>query len=208
MPVQKFAQFLTESYRVIHIDKPDDFIKKIIRHTFPRFKGRKVRVIINDPNRRFSVNSNWDSGYRTLYMGINLNTFQTVQIGDPMMHPARREAWQEVTIPYNTALVAYGQNGSSPDTLEINIRNDNAANLLPAPDDSVTDDMKTVLKYTRSLKNTYAGETNLRFREAKRETGITAERWEEAKLACIKKGYLTAAGSITANGRNASGTGY
>jgi hypothetical protein len=77
------------------------------------------------------------------------------------------------------------------------------SNLIPKPSE-VSDDEGVVLKYTSHYKNTYGGQTNLRFKEATRSTDITVERWEAAKATLIERGLLRKNGSITPEGRNAS----
>ena len=86
--------------------------------------------------------------------------------------------------------------------LHIYVHPDDAPRLLP-PAEGVTDNEKIVLTYTARLKNTYGGETNIRFREASRETKITAGEWENAKTALISRKLLNKAGAITVAGRNA-----
>jgi hypothetical protein len=56
---------------------------------------------------------------------------------------------------------------------------------------------------TAGLKSSYGGIPNLRYYESHRRTGITQERWDNAKAACIAAGLLNKAGAITVKGRNA-----
>ena len=72
--------------------------------------------------------------------------------------------------------------------------------LPPAPD--VTHDMRIVCEYSAALKSSYGGVKNVRFVEAARETGITQDRWDAAKAACIAAKLLNKAGAITPAGRN------
>jgi len=74
---------------------------------------------------------------------------------------------------------------------------------LSAPKEELTREEKIVLATTRAYKNTYGGESNIRFREAHHETGISAENWEAAKKHLISRKLLTKAGAITNEGRNA-----
>ena len=67
----------------------------------------------------------------------------------------------------------------------------------------LSDDEITVLKYTSSLKSSYAGIKNYRFHEAHRNTGISLDNWNTTKQALIDKKLLRKNGSITADGRNA-----
>lgn len=66
----------------------------------------------------------------------------------------------------------------------------------------LSDDERTVLRYTQSLKSSYAGIKNYRFSESNRETGITLERWDAAKKNLIAGKFLNAVGAITDKGRN------
>jgi hypothetical protein len=63
-----------------------------------------------------------------------------------------------------------------------------------------------VLVATRSLKNSYAGRSNIRYHEAHRETGITEERWNTAQQSCIDKKLLRKNGSITNEGQHVCGS--
>jgi hypothetical protein len=75
--------------------------------------------------------------------------------------------------------------------------------LLP-PKTEITDDEAAVLITTSGLKNTYAGQTDIRFKAAARsELKVTRERWDAATAALKQRGLLNAAGSITVSGRNA-----
>lgn len=78
-----------------------------------------------------------------------------------------------------------------------------APKMLPQEQVELTNDEKIVLVATRSLKSSYAGVPDYRFKEAKRETGITIERWNYAKDNLINKKYLDARGALTTNGKNA-----
>jgi hypothetical protein len=60
-----------------------------------------------------------------------------------------------------------------------------------------------VLVATRHYKPSYGGVTNHRFREATRETGITQEEWDAAKVTLISRGLLKQSSAITDEGRNA-----
>ena len=65
---------------------------------------------------------------------------------------------------------------------------------------------RVVLTATRSLKAYYAGDGNVRFHEAHRQTGITQSQWTDAKWSLIEKRLLNKAGAITPDGRNAAGS--
>jgi hypothetical protein len=75
--------------------------------------------------------------------------------------------------------------------------------MLPAGDSGASEAQTIVLLATAALKNTYGGETGIRFREASRKFGISREAWETATAECITAGTLNKAGAITPKGRNA-----
>lgn len=56
---------------------------------------------------------------------------------------------------------------------------------------------KIYLNYVCTFKNTYAGKSNIQFRYASYQTGITESEWNEAKNKLIKIGVLNAAGAKT-----------
>ena len=87
--------------------------------------------------------------------------------------------------------------------LTFHVHPDNMAKLLPEPGEALDPDVETFLVATRSLKNTYGGRTNIRFEESERQTGITPERWKEAKEKAFNHKYIRANGGITNEGRNA-----
>ena len=62
---------------------------------------------------------------------------------------------------------------------------------------------KIVLEYTTRHKNTYGGQTNIRFKEARRDHKITQEEWNNAISKLVRKKLLRKNESITASGRNA-----
>ena len=76
-----------------------------------------------------------------------------------------------------------------------------APQLLPDTPDA-TENERIVLEFTSGLKNTYGGRTNIRFTEAGRKYGISAEDWETAVQSCISKGWLRKNRAITPDGRN------
>lgn len=176
-------------------------VKEIVHKVFPNFKGRDVTV---QPFRGpYNLNSYWDGGCRRWYAFYDLITKREWHVPDS--HPffdrrpdgSRMGAIQCKELPENTVLVVlsytypkyrctiYGELSPS----------------LPEPE-SVDDDERIVLEYTRSYKNTYAGRTNVRFWEAHHSTGISQDRWESAKARLIERRLLRKNGSLTREGRN------
>lgn len=75
--------------------------------------------------------------------------------------------------------------------------------LIPETDNTLTNDHFIVLMATSSLVSSYGGIKNFRFKEARRETGITLDRWDRALQELIAKKLLQKNKAITASGRNA-----
>ena len=83
---------------------------------------------------------------------------------------------------------------------------DNAPKLLSEKSENdLTKNELIVLVFSRSYKNSYGGQTNVRFKEAHRSKGITQEDWESAKRSLISKKLLNRAGALNNDGRNAVG---
>ena len=78
--------------------------------------------------------------------------------------------------------------------------------LLPAGEaQALTIEQKIVLAATRSYKSYYAGDNQIRFHQARRQTGITLADWERSKAECQGLGLLDKRGAITLAGKNAIG---
>jgi hypothetical protein len=64
----RLSNYLEEA--VIHVDKPDEVIKKIIKATFPDYKGRNIKVVTDDFPKNLS--SYWSGGSINYYVFYNL----------------------------------------------------------------------------------------------------------------------------------------
>lgn len=145
----------------------------------------------------------WSGGSKSEYCGVNLATGDRldcggVEFGNPFTHPDQ----PIVRLLPGYAVVKTGWFCGKKVRPTVYLHPDNAAKLLPGEPEGITDDMRIVLSFTRNYKSSYGGVSNLRFVEANRQTGITAQRWESAKAACIEKGFLRKNGAITPEGRN------
>ena len=186
----------------IYTDRTDQTINAMINRTFPGYRGKKVRVSLCD-SMVFS-GTQWDGGSRSQYSILRLSDMSIVPIAAaPFM---QRSALHENECNLSVGFVVVELDTfRGKDSICIHSCAGNMQKLLgKAPD--LTDDEKIVLVATSTYKNTYAGETNIRFRRAHRKTGISAERWETAKSALIERKLLNRAGAITNAGRNATST--
>ena len=174
---------------------------KLAAAAFPGYSGRKYRLCVTDAPQ--TCHSYWDDGSRDYYALVNLADMR--QVGIPQNGSGFEATLPPVPMVPGVAILKHSIYRSADLGITIYLHPDNATALLPAPTELTTFE-KIVLVATRSLKSSYAGVSNYRFVEAKRETGITAEEWDTAKAALISRGLLNKAGAITDTGRNAAGS--
>jgi hypothetical protein len=172
--------------------------RAIARAAFPDYTGRTIRICAS---RTVNCASYWAEGYRSYFVALDLATMRT--------SPPAQSAFDRtiagldcVTVPMGAAIVEHVIFCGRDSGITIHVHPDSLAPLLPATPTAIDPDVRTVLRYTRSYKNTYNGQTGVRFRYAARETGITADRWQSATATAMQLGYLTKAGAITDAGRN------
>lgn len=190
------------------LDSIDDNTKAIINRCFPDYKGKKVEISDSIPG---SMNSYWDGGSRNTWAIYDLDTgkAQHVPSNHPFFESDRPRTMNDFfgtdELPKNKLLVEHSIFQGKDMGIRIYGHAEKVLPMLHSLPEPVSDHEKTVLKFTRSLKSSYAGIKNYRFKEAKRETGITESQWESAKQALIDKKLLTKAGAITPRGQNALG---
>ena len=180
-------------------------LRNIATACFPEYRGRKFKVAFRKPT---SLDSYWDGGSRDYYALWNLDNGK--QFAIPSNHPAFERGRAAATVKANATIhdlpniIVVERSYFCGKDSGITFYADPAriSGMLPAPVD-LTAAEKTVLEYTARLKNTYGGRTDIRFSDASRETGITRDAWDVARLSCQHKGFLRANGSITPAGRNA-----
>jgi len=175
---------------------------QLMRTAYPGYRGRKFKVSTIEGS--VNLQSSWQGGSRNYYILIDLATSQT----SPVM-PAQSQfdtpvkGLDAVTLPPNAGVVEHSIFCGKDMGLTLVIGPNNATQFLPTVE-TLPEDHQTVLNYTRSLKNTYGGQTNIRYTEAHRETGITQERWTAAQQSLMASQHLRKNGSITAKGKNAA----
>lgn len=181
----------------------DNPICNVGRKAFPGYNGRKFKLIISDGP--IDVRSYWDGGSRDYFRFINLENGK-MSDNVPAQHPVfdqKIDGANKVKLPIGVACVKHSIFCGKDAGLSIHINPENAAKLLPNQED-ITENEKTVLEYTSRYKNSYSGQTNIRYKEAKRDNKIDSqEKWDFAKQSLIEKGFLKKNGSITPKGRNA-----
>lgn len=190
--------------QTIYIDSPDDFLRRIASATFPDYTGRTFKLSVSDAP--LDCASYWSGGSRSYFRFLNLSTLAVSdEVPAQSAFDTSVRGLDAVQLPPGFACVEHSIFCGKDTGLTIHIQPENAARLLPAKVELSKQEL-TVLAATRSLKNSYAGQSNYRFHEANRETGITAQEWETAKASLSSGGLLDARGAITAAGKNACGT--
>ena len=165
------------------------------------YNGRKFKAVQCDEVAL--TNTYWDGGTRSTWTMVNLSSGVTTTPNGSAA-PARFGGTLEsrkASIPQGFAVVEHSIFCGKDMGLTFYIRSEDIAPLLPPPSTLSSDEL-IVLEATATYKNTYGGRTNLRFKEAARTTGITAERWEAAKASLIASEHLRKNGSITTKGKN------
>ena len=184
--------------QIVHLRRSDPTVDELIRAAFPAWTGQRVEAHITDKVHFFGTN--WDEGNRRTYVIVRLADRATYRIEEaPFM---RRSELHEKTYELPEGFVVAVRVEGRYECIEIISSAANITPLLPAPE-SLTEDEEIVLVAICSLKSSSSATPNLRFVEAKRYTGITAERYEAARASLIAKKLLNKAGAVTPEGRNA-----
>jgi len=182
----------------LHINTPE--VKEIVQKAFPEYNGKRFKVA--PFTGKMSLTSYWNGGSRDYWALINANTNKAFFVPENGT-PWTTKAFEIGRLPVNIFLVCYHRGPYEDMTVYVNP--DNLNRLALPPVSELTRNEKIVLIATRSLKSSYAGIKDYRFREAKRSTNISLEDWITAKISCQNKGFLNKAGAITDAGRNAIG---
>ncbi len=183
----------------IHCQGNEPEVLRIAHAAFPEYIGRTLEIrSIDGP---LDLRSSWDGGSRSYFRLIRLDTLQAVSVPAMSAFDQQYAGADAVTIPPEIACVEHVIFCGKDLGLRIHLHPDNLSPLLPAGPNA-TREQRIVLIATRSYKNSYGGQTECRFREAQRETGISRESWESAVAECQTKGWLNAAKAITPSGKN------
>ena len=185
---------------ITYLDGNEPNIQRLARAVFPSYRGRKFSFEVADSVAL--TGTYWDGGSRSSYGGVNLSTFQAAslpqfdppQFGGPIQTP-------KVEVRPGMAIVEHSIFRGRDAGITFYVHPSDAPQLLPEPE-SVTEDEQIVLAFTKSLKNSHGGRSNVRFTEAHRRYGITADRWTAAQEALKARKLLRSNGSITPAGRN------
>lgn len=190
---------------MIHLDATPE-VKAMARKVFPDYTGRKFKL--DNSGRPVNVTSYWDGGSRDYFTALNLNTNQVMTVpqnGTPF--DGGPIAPNGVIVPEGFMIAEHSIFCGKDTGITFYVNPKTSTGFLP-PVSSLTDCERVVLEFTSRYKNTYGGETNLRFKEARRATQITVDNWDIAKSDLMREGMLTLSGAITTKGKNALGSMY
>jgi hypothetical protein len=185
----------------IYLRRTDPTVDAIIRKAFPGFAGKRIEAEITDSITFYGTM--WDNGCKRDYVMMRLADMARVSVEQERFmersefHDARH------AIPAGHVVVVFDRSRAG-EAIEIH---GPASNITPmlSPPMELSRDERIVLIATKGLKSSYGGDSNFRYKEAKRETGITLVRYNEAKNALIDRKLLNKAGAITVEGQNAIG---
>lgn len=189
----------------LYLERKD--VEQLANKTFPSYHGKKFRVSTSESYR---LHNYWDGGSREYFVLLRINPDGSVVLVDGCNtgtdNPFKDEAHQSIPIAQDMMVVVNSIFCGKDMGLTFYVHPNSILlpKLLPAPAE-LSQEEKVVLVATRSLKPCYAGDSNVRFHEARRWTGITQEQWDVAKASCTAKGYLNKVGAITIKGRNVAG---
>ena len=174
-------------------------VKEIAKRAFPGYSGRKFKIEpLNFP---IEFSSYWDGGSRNYYVLLRLDNYEILPIENTWSNPFGRVNIPE--LPYGIILVEHTIFCGKDLGITIFLPKEAFQNFLPVNNDILSLTEKIILIATRSYKSSYAGVSNCRFHEARKNfPSLTIDSWEENKLRLISKGYLNRAGAITNSGRN------
>ncbi len=187
--------------QTVHIE-PDVFIRLMVSRAFPNYNGNKFKLAVSDSP--LNCASYWDGGSRSFFVFANLATGE-VSNSCPVQSAFDRPiaGLDAVSLPDGFACLEHTISCGKDSGITIHIHSANAGKFLPAQVE-LTRFENIVLAYTRCLKSSYAGQSNYRFREANRETGISVYDWETSKANLITRGFLNKQGALTISGKNAA----
>jgi len=175
-------------------------IQRLARAVFPSYRGRKFQFRATETVTL--TGTYWDGGSRSEYGGVNLSNFRAANLPqfDPPEFGGPASA-PKIDIRPGMAVVEHSISAGRDTGITFYIHPSDAPSLLPEPE-SVAEDEQIVLAFTNALQNSYGGRSNIRFTEAKRRYGITADRWTAAQEQLKGRKLLRKNGSITPAGRN------
>lgn len=115
---------------MIKVSKSDKFVKQILTATFPKYKGRKVRI----EAQRFplDVRSYWDGGSRDYFVFLNLADMKSVSMPGQGINDRPVAGADKVTLPEGVACVEHSIFCGKDVGITIHVNPNNLTQLLTA----------------------------------------------------------------------------
>jgi hypothetical protein len=114
----------------ITASKTDPTIARILRATYPDYRGRKI--FVQATTFPIDVRSWWDGGSRSYFSFLNLATFQTAAMPAQSAFDKQIKGADQVTIPPGIACIEHVYFCGKDCGIRIYVNPENLAKLLPA----------------------------------------------------------------------------
>lgn len=180
-------------------------VPKRLRDAFPGYKGKKFKVEPYEDGIVALTGRYWDGGSKSSYVLVDFNTGRRTPFADCSPFDSGDFNRRTHQLQPGQVVVEHSVFCGKDMGLTFHIRAEEVQQLIPHSPVDLSDDELIVLDATRSYVSSYNGDSNVRFNEARRYTGITASRWEAAKVSLIRRKLLDKRGAITPAGHNAVG---
>ena len=183
---------------VYHVSRPDETMQKVAR--LIGYSGKTFKLSTNIPKR---LDSYWDGGSKDYYYFYSPKnqTMLEVHSNHPMFEPGQPAILK--TLPNDLILIEHSIFCGKDMGLTFYVNPENLGNYLPQSNTDLTEIEIAVLCATRSLKNTYAGQTEIRYKTVKGKFPMTFAEYRDIQNKLVSKGLLNKAYAITPDGRNA-----
>lgn len=183
----------------LHVDRNEPTIKAICQAV--GYYGRSIEIRTTE-----SVTLDgayWSGGSKSTYLAYRLDNGAVTQPAFNAAPHAYGGQTPTVQIVPNMVIVEHTIFRGKSHGLTLHVAPVTMAGLITDQRDDLPQEQKIVLAATRSLKASYGGIKNFRAKQAREDTGISLEAYEQAKLELIASGHLNKAGAITTKGKNA-----
>ena len=174
---------------VIHVDRKDSSIARIVAATFPGYSGTKISIATEDSYRPENY---WSGGSRTYAMAYNLETGKAMPLSEATANPMNGAAHTKVDIPANIAIVERVIFRGKDLGIRIIVRPETVTPFLPQSSELTERHLK-ILATIRSYISSYRKEV------FSRNNVTQGEKDELTRLS-----YLTKQGGLTISGKNAA----
>jgi hypothetical protein len=115
----------------IAVSKTDATIARILRATYPDYRGRKIFIV--PQTYPLDVKSYWEGGSRSFFQFLNLATFETAVVPAQSGFDRQIVGADSVTLPVGIACVEHCIFCGKDCGIRIHVNPDNLVAMLPVP---------------------------------------------------------------------------